>query len=70
MNTHSSKKPALTREQIQEVLRAYEATNYPTIIRKQTRTIFKLHRHIACLEKNFTHDGRREDYLSALYCNE
>ena len=51
MNTHSSKKPALTREQIQEVLRAYEATNYPTIIRKQTRTIFKLHRHIACLEK-------------------
>ena len=51
MNTHSSKKPALTREQIQEVLRVYEASNYPTIIRKQTRIIFKLYRHIACLEK-------------------
>ena len=51
MNTNSSKKPALTREQIQEILRVYEAANYSTIIRQQTRTIFKLHRHIACLEK-------------------
>lgn len=51
MSTHSTRKTALTREQIQEILRAYEAANYPTIIRQQTRTIFKLHRHIACLEK-------------------
>ena len=51
MSTHSTRKPALTRERIQEILRAYEAANYPTIIRQQTRTIFKLHRHIACLEK-------------------